>query len=52
MAKTKKKKTVVTLPAFMDEVKFIEEAQVSDVFASALKVWRIEEPNVIFIENQ
>ena len=34
------------------EVKFDENAEVGECFASALKAWRIYKPSVINLENQ
>jgi len=33
------------------EVKFAENAKVAESFQSAIKAWRINEPNVISLEN-
>ena len=34
------------------EVKFDENAKVAESFHSAIKAWRINEPNIITLENQ
>lgn len=34
------------------EVKFAENARVAESFQSAIKAWRINEPNIIHLENQ